>query len=821
MHLPRRHKKVKVGYTITFKSVERLPKAVKDHPVKVRWQGGWKPLVKGDSEAVTVIAGDAPTLFENSVLRFTARLKQEKHHEFKSKLLVVSVVAENIKGKKEVVVGLKPIDLAKFSKPGEFNTEQSIFLQTKRGKDGPKLSFKIEAEWRSVGGKKVVKGHKKHKRRSKVTESVADDDVKKDPSVPSISLVDAGDSTNPFDENPDFKGDKPKKKPRKSRHSTGGNTEEEMSENTVTDGFQIDGEDYHLVTEIDGFSETEITNSDVDINVEEDLYLSEEDEANHMPEINEMETSGGLTARSAVVDSESVGSLAEEITRVKDDKSRLQRKLAVLEEALKTKNSELKLAQIQTAGDAKYIEEQKENIKKLQSQLNDKSSTKTKVSKVQAQLTEVKDELRAAQLENKLLTHKLTDAKKELHSVSVSKQSARNLNVNLEEKDSIILSLTRQLKTKDKSEAALKKDLEEARDQASYMKEGLEAAERRHRKMAAEGASQELKKLKAQLSDTETTSAVDRELMAMSRDRPVLVQCIADNPSISNPHIAHFFASLQYVYANASTQSVSIIARLLSWLIDVHDSAVTDPHDAISKKGIKLLFESSVDAKNKEAWTLENGAFLTVLSAHINAIYAHLCDAAFRSLQKGSDSISNAIFSAQLGEASKDKFQLKDLLNDLTSIHKTLMSLQLPNCIVLHIMAQVVYGVNVNVFNALIRGQVVCTAGVGFAIKMAMSQLEEWAAKCNAKLVPYVRRGFDLCSQAANVLVIDKSIFASDDVMNDIFPGITKEQIGLLLENFHPDQFAPDAVPDVVLNMYPPRGGISSNQLDTTILVPL
>lgn len=115
--------------------------------------------------------------------------------------------------------------------------------------------------------------------------------------------------------------------------------------------------------------------------------------------------------------------------------------------------------------------------------------------------------------------------------------------------------------------------------------------------------------------------------------------------------------------------------------------------------------------------------------------------------------------------------------------------------------SQVFYYINACIFNSLLKKRDLCTCGTGFQVKMGLSQLEEWVVNCRDKklLLPVCRQFLAHITEAANVLVVDKEIFADESMISSVFPTLNVAQVKHLLDSFHPDQFSPAGVSRSVL----------------------
>jgi hypothetical protein len=107
----------------------------------------------------------------------------EKDPKFKAKKMQFTLLVDGEKKGKELVIGKADIDLAAFSVPGAFESEQRLELMGKEKKSSarnPALMLDVSVEWLKVNGKKVTSdsgsSKKKSGKSSSKTEPAAADD---------------------------------------------------------------------------------------------------------------------------------------------------------------------------------------------------------------------------------------------------------------------------------------------------------------------------------------------------------------------------------------------------------------------------------------------------------------------------------------------------------------------------------------------------------------------------------------------------------------------------------------------------------------------
>lgn len=83
---------------------------------------------------------------------------------------------------------------------------------------------------------------------------------------------------------------------------------------------------------------------------------------------------------------------------------------------------------------------------------------------------------------------------------------------------------------------------------------------------------------------------------------------------------------------------------------------------------------------------------------------------------------------------------------------------------------------------------------VDVQIKLGLSQLEEWISKADKNDKKYLsqaaKRFLLHISEASNVLVIDKEVFADEEAIENVFPTLTIPQIQYILQHFETDQYS-------------------------------
>jgi len=111
------------------------------------------------------------------------------------------------------------------------------------------------------------------------------------------------------------------------------------------------------------------------------------------------------------------------------------------------------------------------------------------------------------------------------------------------------------------------------------------------------------------------------------------------------------------------------------------------------------------------------------------------------------------------------------------------------------IVEQIFFFVDAQIFNVFIKQPQLYTAGRGFQIKMALSQVDSSLSKQGALLS---NKQLNYVKESANLLIMDKSIMSDSSIIKQIFTHLNVLQIRHIVERFKPDELAPDKTPESV-----------------------
>jgi len=149
--------------------------------------------------------------------------------------------------------------------------------------------------------------------------------------------------------------------------------------------------------------------------------------------------------------------------------------------------------------------------------------------------------------------------------------------------------------------------------------------------------------------------------------------------------------------------------------------------------------------------------------------------------------------------------KLDKSVNFITVFNEHLLQLKRQrvfNVIIRQFFNQVFYYASARLFNYLLKRRDLCTCGIGFQVKFAISYIEDWTMGLDSELKEIIAPcldQFSLLKEAANVLVIDKSVFNDQEMTHKIFTHINVLQMKQLLELFSTDKFYQDPVPSAVI----------------------
>eukprot|EP01119_Soliformovum_irregulare_P009736 TRINITY_DN233_c1_g1_i3.p1 TRINITY_DN233_c1_g1~~TRINITY_DN233_c1_g1_i3.p1 ORF type:complete len:1129 (-),score=594.88 TRINITY_DN233_c1_g1_i3:46-3432(-) len=118
----------------------------------------------------------------------------------------------------------------------------------------------------------------------------------------------------------------------------------------------------------------------------------------------------------------------------------------------------------------------------------------------------------------------------------------------------------------------------------------------------------------------------------------------------------------------------------------------------------------------------------------------------------------------------------------------------IPETIINKFLVQILYFMDAQLFNTLIKRTDLFTANQGFQIKMSISQVEKEISKIDKQLGSAAHKNLNFIKETANLFVMDKSIMADTDTAREIFTNLNVVQIRYILNKYKADDASPDPV---------------------------
>ncbi|KAK5577558.1 hypothetical protein RB653_002501 [Dictyostelium firmibasis] len=144
--------------------------------------------------------------------------------------------------------------------------------------------------------------------------------------------------------------------------------------------------------------------------------------------------------------------------------------------------------------------------------------------------------------------------------------------------------------------------------------------------------------------------------------------------------------------------------------------------------------------------------------------------------------------------------------------------------IVQQFFSQTFHFISYTLLNEVLNGENFCTPSSGFKIKLSLSKMDDWVSSSEERelLLP-ARDHFMSIIEAANLMVIDKSIFTDSDSVISAFETLNILQIKKLLEIWKPDNLSPDPIPKKIIASLNQQLDLNTHQrnlvVDPTILI--
>eukprot|EP01105_Mastigella_eilhardi_P014892 TRINITY_DN3390_c0_g1_i11.p1 TRINITY_DN3390_c0_g1~~TRINITY_DN3390_c0_g1_i11.p1 ORF type:complete len:956 (-),score=297.89 TRINITY_DN3390_c0_g1_i11:507-3374(-) len=173
-------------------------------------------------------------------------------------------------------------------------------------------------------------------------------------------------------------------------------------------------------------------------------------------------------------------------------------------------------------------------------------------------------------------------------------------------------------------------------------------------------------------------------------------------------------------------------------------------------------------------------------------------------------------------QSGRKRGTMPDVIVVLSSAQQSMLDSGVPESLRVQLFCQLMHWLDATIFNTLIDKPELCTCTTGFQLKMSLSALEDFLA--HTPELAAARSYLDHTRQAANLLVIDKSVLLDQKSTEDIFPALSVSQLSHLVQSFHPDSVSPKpAGQDVVDQMRRHSDTTGNNGLNvdpTRLIVP-
>ncbi|EGC35765.1 hypothetical protein DICPUDRAFT_151845 [Dictyostelium purpureum] len=146
--------------------------------------------------------------------------------------------------------------------------------------------------------------------------------------------------------------------------------------------------------------------------------------------------------------------------------------------------------------------------------------------------------------------------------------------------------------------------------------------------------------------------------------------------------------------------------------------------------------------------------------------------------------------------------------------------------IVQQFFSQTFHFISHTLLNDILGSDKYCTPANGFKLKLSLSKFDDWISSCEEReLLEPCRHQFMAIIEAANLMVIDKSIFTDSESILTAFETLNVLQIKKLLEVWKPDSLSPDPIPMSVMQMSRTNWNRPTHnltlQIDPTILLDI
>eukprot|EP01119_Soliformovum_irregulare_P015841 TRINITY_DN4522_c0_g1_i1.p1 TRINITY_DN4522_c0_g1~~TRINITY_DN4522_c0_g1_i1.p1 ORF type:complete len:817 (+),score=210.20 TRINITY_DN4522_c0_g1_i1:136-2586(+) len=112
---------------------------------------------------------------------------------------------------------------------------------------------------------------------------------------------------------------------------------------------------------------------------------------------------------------------------------------------------------------------------------------------------------------------------------------------------------------------------------------------------------------------------------------------------------------------------------------------------------------------------------------------------------------------------------------------------------------QLFYRLNQYWFNTLLSRRDLCRCGNGIYMKMALSEVEEWASRISPALGELARSELSHVKETGDIFMMNKAQLVNVQTRRDICPHLNNRQLSHLLSMYYPDEYDPESVHPGVL----------------------
>eukprot|EP01114_Cavostelium_apophysatum_P012934 TRINITY_DN3021_c0_g1_i6.p1 TRINITY_DN3021_c0_g1~~TRINITY_DN3021_c0_g1_i6.p1 ORF type:complete len:1113 (-),score=533.61 TRINITY_DN3021_c0_g1_i6:18-3356(-) len=464
-----------------------------------------------------------------------------------------------------------------------------------------------------------------------------------------------------------------------------------------------------------------------------------------------------------------VEELEREVKKAKDKKDKLQDQLDEAEERVKkaeekavTKSvsfdsPKLKASQ-DSAGETKKLQAEIDSLKK---QLKEVDNLKKEVSKLQTALDESQEESQK------------------------SKDKVNKLKEKLDAKESELDSLQGQLKqsksSNDGNDEQLKKKIQD-------MRQGKEADNLKKKINILQKENQERRAIAEIIYEAEPEYDEDRDI-------PAGVQTLVNNllswntlEDSDEDFLSSIVSATKKSFAKSAYDS-EMLAYWLSFTSSLFRTLKDELPSSVDVDLDRLQSEDLVDSDELDDMDPPNRFFHQLLSMTFD-IYSLLVINLYSQLD---NILTSAILDADNPEAARKG--TTDFPAVMSDVIKLLKNHHVAEPLLKHVVTQLFFFIDAQVFNSLLSRQELFKCSAGFKIKMAISKIEAALGKVDKHLFG---NHLNHIKEAANLLIMDKSIVSDEETVANIFSHLNIKQIKQIVVSFVPDDYAPDPVPDNV-----------------------